>query len=276
MIIESVLEILTIGGRLPDYELISSSLNSPNLKVRGNAIETIEQACTRKVFKLLLPLVDSRSLEDRVRFYTENFSYEKLTMEEIVSNALESTFALECSAAAQAIYDVSGQSSFETLRKGLSKSPSPLFRDTVHSLFIRESKAIPERSEEAERKLNTVEKSYHLSKATFFRAFGMLELLAIAGDSVEAFFETGEKVCQIDSMFLILDGAVRLQADTQSVTKHAGETFGEDSLLGEVCREEDAIAESLKVLVLRKERVLSAAEIYPKIALGLLENRSVH
>lgn len=280
IIIESVLEILTIGGRLPDYELISSSLNSPNLKVRGNAIETIEQACTRQVFKILLPLVDSRSLEDRARFYIENFSCQKLTMEEIVCNALESTFALECSAAAQAMYDVSGVSSFETLRKKLSASPALLLRDTVHSLFTRERNAILERSEEGKARLNTVEKSYHLSRAAFFEPFGMLELLAIAGDSVEASFETGEKVYQAgekaDSMFFILDGVVRLQGDTQSSTKHAGETFGENSLLGEVCRAEDAIAESLEVLVLHREEVLSASEIYPKIALVLLENKLVH
>jgi ATP/ADP translocase/HEAT repeat protein len=292
-IIESVLEILTIGGRLPDYELISSSLNSPNLKARGNAIETIEQACTRKMFKILLPLVDSRSLEDKVRFYTNNFSYEKLTIEEIVSNALQSTFALECSAAAQAMYDISGASSFETLRKKIHQSPTPLFKDTVNSLFARESNVIPsfyselalnetkeqvlEQSEEAETRLNTVEKLYYLSKAAFFKPFGTLELQTIAEGSTEAFFETAENVYKhgetADSLFLILDGAVQLEKDNKKLIKHAGETFGENCLFGEVLRLEDAIAESLKVLVLHKEKIISDAETYPKIALGLLENK---
>jgi len=277
IIIESVLEILTIGGRLPDYELISSSLNSPNVKLRGNAIETIEQACTRKVFKILLPLVDSRSLEDKVRFYTKNFSYEELTTEEIVSNALESPFALECSAAAQAMYDVQGANSLETLRKKLSQSSTPLFKDTVNFLFFKESNAILERSEGAETRLNIVEKIYYLSEAEFFKPFGTLELQAIAGGSTEAFYQTGANVYKrgdaSDSLFLLLDGAVRLQGDTESLTKNPKETFGENSLFGEVSRTEDAIAESLKVLVFHKERILSAAEVYPKIALGLLENK---
>jgi len=286
-IIEFVLEILAIGGRLPDYELISSSLNSPNLKVRGNAIETIEQACTRKVFKILLPLVDSRGLEDKVRFYTKNFSFEELTTEDILSNALQSTLDLEFSTATQAMYDISGASSFETLRKRLRQSFPSLFKDTVHSLFTRESNTIPlfhseqaiEESEEAEIKLNTIEKLYHLARTLFFESFGTLELRAIAVDSMEAFFETGAKVYErgetADSLFLILDGAVQLQKNTDSLTKNPGDTFGENALFGEVYRTEDAIAESLKVLVLHKERILSAAEIHPKIALGLLENKLV-
>jgi hypothetical protein len=68
-VLDFVLELLTIGGRLPNFELIGSSLRSGNQKARRNAIETLEQGVSRPVFKLLLPLVDSRGMDDRISCY---------------------------------------------------------------------------------------------------------------------------------------------------------------------------------------------------------------
>jgi hypothetical protein len=55
-----VIELLALGGRLPDFDLLIVSLHSKNPKVRGNAIETIENGVDRTTFLLLKGLLDER------------------------------------------------------------------------------------------------------------------------------------------------------------------------------------------------------------------------
>ena len=211
----------------------------------------------------------------RQSFHMKNFPSKRLKTKEIVSNALMSPFALERCAAAQAMYDDSSSEALERLREKLREFPSPLFTETLYSLLDKESRTILEQREETDISLNTVEKLYHLSRVSFFKSFGMRELQKIAEGATEAFFETGTKVYQrgepSDSMFLILDGAVRLEGNT-NVDIRPGETFGQESLFGEMSRTKDAIAKSLKVLKFYKETILRDALVYPKIGLGLLDN----
>ncbi|MEM8995459.1 MAG: MFS transporter [Acidobacteriota bacterium] len=56
--LDFILELLSIGGRLPDFELLASSLRSPNPKLRADALETLEQGLERRLFLRLLPLLD--------------------------------------------------------------------------------------------------------------------------------------------------------------------------------------------------------------------------
>lgn len=53
-----VIEMLALGGRLPDFDLLIVSLHSKNPKVRGNAIEAIENGVDRGTFLLLQNLID--------------------------------------------------------------------------------------------------------------------------------------------------------------------------------------------------------------------------
>jgi hypothetical protein len=53
-----VLELLAIGGFLPNFDLLIVSLHSTNPKVRGNAIEAIESGVDITLFRLLAPLLD--------------------------------------------------------------------------------------------------------------------------------------------------------------------------------------------------------------------------
>jgi len=55
-----VIELLALGGRLPDFDLLIVSLHSKNPKVRGNAIEAIENGVDRTTFGLLKGLLDPR------------------------------------------------------------------------------------------------------------------------------------------------------------------------------------------------------------------------
>lgn len=56
-----VIELLALGGRLPDFDLLIVTLHSKNPKVRGNAIETIENGVDHATFLLLKGLLDERA-----------------------------------------------------------------------------------------------------------------------------------------------------------------------------------------------------------------------
>jgi hypothetical protein len=55
-----LIELLALGGRLPDFDLLVVSLHSQNAKVRANAIEAIENGLDRTTFLLLKGLIEGR------------------------------------------------------------------------------------------------------------------------------------------------------------------------------------------------------------------------
>ncbi|MBX3485385.1 Npt1/Npt2 family nucleotide transporter [Phenylobacterium sp.] len=58
--VDFVLELLALGGQLPDFDLLIVSLHSANPKVRGNAIEAIASGVDHATWRLLEPLVTRR------------------------------------------------------------------------------------------------------------------------------------------------------------------------------------------------------------------------
>lgn len=59
--VDLVLELLALGGRLPDFDLLVVSLHSANPKVRGNAIEAIASGVGQATWARLGPLVTRRT-----------------------------------------------------------------------------------------------------------------------------------------------------------------------------------------------------------------------
>lgn len=86
--LEFTLEILALSGQLPNYELISASLRSDNAKLRGNAIETLEQAIPTSLFTVLLPLVDSRPIEQKIEFFHSYFRSEEVDLDQVLDEAI--------------------------------------------------------------------------------------------------------------------------------------------------------------------------------------------
>lgn len=58
--LDFVLELLAIGGRLPNFDLLIVSLHSANTKVRGNAIEAIGSGLDGGLFRSIEPLLHRR------------------------------------------------------------------------------------------------------------------------------------------------------------------------------------------------------------------------
>ena len=260
-----ILEMLTLGGRLPDFELLRASLRSDNLKERGNAIETIEQGVSRAIFQALLPLIDSRNFRDRLPVGRDQ-SYD--SAEEVLHQSLTSTHELERAAAVQAIWDQQDNAS-DRLRPMLHQpAQSGMVRETVMSLLFRAS---PSEAQTPDR-LNLVERIAQLSRGRFFAALSIRELEAIAQDATEVryidalLYQPGDPAEQV---YYILSGIVYL--DTGDRTE--GDWFGEDCLYGQRDRTHTAKTQHLHALVISARSLLRAAETYPNIAIKLLETK---
>ena len=270
LIIEFVLELLAIGGRLPDFELINSSLRSNNAKVRANAIETIEQGIGRGIFRILLPLVDSRSLEEKIQFFKSNFPVEEITSQEIMQAALDTKFPLECSTAAQILWEMSPSDAYEKLRAKLIENETPLFQETVLSLLSERK---------AESNLNVVEKVYYLSQSPFFESFMIKGLRLIAESCVEAHFDTDKVIYRqgdpADEFYYIISGEILVMRDNQEIQRRSGDYFGEGSLFGETKRDETVYSKESRVLVIHRTDIANCARTYPGIAIELLRNKLI-
>jgi hypothetical protein len=273
LIIEFILELLTIGGRLPDFELISASLRSNNPKIRANAIETIEQGISRDIFKILLPLVDSRSLEEKMQFYHAHFPAKQITADDILRDALfNSKFPLECSAAAQAMWEMTpgDPELLEALRTKLTETDLPLFKDTIVSLLSDR----PPFSN-----LNIVEKVYYLASSPFFKSFGIKELQLIALGAREIHYKTDQIIYDThqpaNELYYIINGDVSIENNGDIIRKNSSQIFGENSLFGETRRKKRARSGNATVLVISKENIFNYAKTYPKIGIELLKNKLV-
>ncbi len=266
-IVEFVLEILTIGGRLPDFEMISSSLRSTSPRVRANAIESVEQACSREVFKLLLPLVARTDLDEAVAVYRRRFHAEPADRATIIEQALDGAFDLECSAAAQALWDEDPVRSAGRFQTRLTRPKAPLFCETVLSLLERS---------DGRPSMNSIERIDRLSKAGLFRRFRAAELLTVARHSRLMNYFDGDRLYRrddhADDVYVVLGGRVRLEGDCVHYPE-VGQVFGEESLMGRRRRFEHAFSEGLEALVVDACGVEAEARRHPRIAIGLLETR---
>ncbi len=261
-VVEFVLELLSIAGRLPDFELISASLRSANAKEQGNAIETIEQGVSQEMFRLLLPLIDTRSLEDRIRFYIDNFDAPEVTVEEILSDALNSRFPIGCMVGAQALWELHGEASFPQLRQALQTAETRETKNLILSLMGVEKQG-----------LNLVEKIFHLMRCSLFESFGPLSLERVAEQSEPSRFGDGEYIFKNGERALdlhcLVEGDVRCVNGASRAIRQ-GEVFGEECLFGEV-RESDAVSGGAKTLCVSKRAVTENVDVYPETALHLLE-----
>jgi hypothetical protein len=261
-IVEYVLEQLTLGGKLPDYELVNASLHSKSAKERGNAIETIEQGVSRKIFKLILPLIDARPIEDRIKFYMDNFSVQNLNLEKIVVNSLESNIPIECTAAAQILWTKDQDKYQSILRKRMRNSDSSLFKKAILLLFSVKPKA---------KKMNIIERIYHLSNSKLFNTFGIQALEMISESATEQYFPSGQNIYkandEANNLYCITSGEVK--SSNNDLFKK-GDLFGEDCL--SVSRyKHDMISQDSSVLVISKDILIKNAEVYPRTALTIYE-----
>tara|TARA_B100000683_G_scaffold221151_1_gene218281 strand:+ start:3184 stop:6285 length:3102 start_codon:yes stop_codon:yes gene_type:complete len=195
--LEFLLELLALAGRIPDYEQIAASLRSANPRTRGDSIETLEQSVHRTVFQKILPLVDSRPLEEKIQFYYRNFSSSRDSAQAILEKALKSKNDLEKAMAGQGLYETRGEKSLDRIYRAEPFS-GPVSRAVYLAL-----------SEGPEHPMNPVEKLNALKSEPIL---GGLSVLNLRSPAMEASYHVAdnttiyEKGAPARSLFLAVEG----------------------------------------------------------------------
>jgi hypothetical protein len=284
-VIAFVLEVLTISGRLPDFELIAASLRSTHSKDRANAIEAIEQGCTRQVTSRLLPLLDARTLDETIDFYKTAFSPPYPSVWDVLVNAIDSPFQMASATAVKVLLGehlLSGtipvkenQRLYEAMRKKLMDAESDLVSEVIFSVLLR--KHFP--GHPAAKQLNIVDKAECIAQSAFFSRFSMHEIEWLARHAAEKILPSDTAIYRPDrppqNVYVVFKGNVLLeQAGKQDLLKEH-DTFGTEVLLGQKQCEISALSKGATVLAIPGKAVLDTAEIHPGIALGLLARKLV-
>lgn len=120
------IELLAIGGRLPDYDLLIVSLHSQNPKVRANAIEAIDNGTDRATFLTLKALIDARPAT----------AHPRGMLLDLLDAQLDSPNTVELIAALQAIHDLAPSDELGTrLRRALRPDLHALARGAIATLL---------------------------------------------------------------------------------------------------------------------------------------------
>jgi len=252
--VEFILELLTIGGRLADFEMIKTSIKSQNAKSRGNAIETIEQSTDKKIFSLLLPLIDARSIKESIEFYKSKFKVDFIDIEGIIKNALSSNNSLEQNIALEISYYTSTQYK-SIFREILKKNPSGEVKNSILLLL--------EKKEDKTK----VYRLTLLSQNFLFSSFNIFELYMLLKDSRIIYMQKGEEFFkdEPESVYVrISDG----------LPSHVDEIIGLESLLREESPPVYACQDNLVYLQLQNKSIIQSIHAYPTMGIIFAQKMS--
>jgi HEAT repeat protein len=263
--LELTLLLLTLGGGLPNFELLVASLDSDNPKVRANALEALEQAADHTVFSLIRGLVDANASQERRRRHAG--SSPPPAPGDFLRRALESELPLEAAAAAQALRDLEGEQALPALRARLRQGRADLAQQTVLDLLHLESSSL---------RMTPVAKLAALCGCDLFQSSPLRDLLTIVAASEQceidgtSLFEPGERA---DNLFLILRGGATLTHPDGRKTEHTSPSLiGMEALYSARYESEAFMAEG-EVLVIPAQVILAAAQAYPRLATRLFQHR---
>ncbi|NQY92671.1 MAG: hypothetical protein HRT43_00775 [Campylobacteraceae bacterium] len=251
IILDFILEKLTVGGEMESFELIKTSLRSSNSKVRGNAIETIEQSTKKSVFRVLLPLLDDRPIDDVIKFYRSNFKVREYNLNDILLQSFFSSNQLEIVLSVQLIRKYE-ENYLEIFRKQLiNKKTSKLIKDTILFELTEDNDYI-----------NVVHKLVNLIQNKFMQNFSIFSLYLMLRNSV---IQDCEKNLIINekNLYYIVEGKV----ECKGLLYGKGEILGTDILFSKSKELEIICIDKSKLLKINKENISDAIKIYPEIGI---------
>jgi hypothetical protein len=265
-VVDFVLQVLAVAGRLPDVELLSASLASENRKERADAIETIEQGVTRDVFKALLPLIDQRAPAVQAAWYRRQYVPETLAPMQVLDAALDGTW-LERLIAAQALCDA-GVEGTRLLRSRLD-TLDPGIATAVFD-------AMTPGGADPDLALTQVEKIFHLRRSSFFARLGVQDAHVVASSATARRVPAGQQVFArgdfVDATFCVLEGAVEVEDRGTTTRRGAGGVFGEDGLRGAFLHAGQAVSCGARLLIVPNGPLLIEARNHPRIAAVIFRN----
>lgn len=270
--LEFVLELLSLTGRLPDFDLIRASLSFANARDRANAIETIQQSCTRELFQPIRALIEATVPGSGLE---AGMSSSLLPIETVLRKATASDLALEASAGLIAFKERDLAGGLELLRNRLEQAQSGRMNEWLIALLPH----FAETGVDFDLIAHPVERVAALVRADFFSDARILALDYLANHSSECAWAPGELVYDEDSanedLYVIAQGSVQVQRKNGDWTAGLGATFGQRVLMGDARRQERAISNGCCALVISGAVVLRGIEIFPAMGVSLYQFKTI-
>lgn len=114
-VIDFIIQLLAVAGEVEDVELLSRSFKSRNLKVRSQAVETLEKTCEPSIFRLLQPLVEDLPQNEKINAYLQG-DHKPLSLSDLLDKMSESTTQIDSIIAATLKYHLKLPNWRESLR----------------------------------------------------------------------------------------------------------------------------------------------------------------
>ncbi len=251
VILDFILENLSVGGEMESFELIKTSLRSSNSKIRANAIETIEQSTKKNIFRLILPLLDERPMQDIIKFYKFNFKFKETTLSDILNESFFSNNQLEVILSVQLLKKYNDNYLEMFREKLVDHTTSQLIKDTILFELTDDDLYI-----------NVVDKLARLIQNKFMLHFNIFSLYLMLRDSVLNDYAKGEKIDE-SSLYFIIIGEVKYK----NKVYNEGDIIGQDSVLNENNEMELVCTNKTKILKINRQNIINSIEIYPEIGI---------
>ncbi|MCF3650802.1 Npt1/Npt2 family nucleotide transporter [Synoicihabitans lomoniglobus] len=270
LMLELVLELLSVIGRLSSYDSIVAALRAENGRERGYALESIEQACGRQLFERLFPILDEQSDEDIIAKGEKFGVRTDGSLDTIVQRSRKAVFPLEASAALQAAVEAEPHRARDICLETLQEQSHPMVRGTARVLMRRtDANASPTST--------VVERVRELSRHAFFRNWGVRSLEAVGLQLEECWHEPGEVVVDTGQRMarfgVAMEGGFRSMNDEGQIRDlPAPSDFGRESLgeLWSAQRRTVTVTKRARIMWLPAHALRASVQAQPRLAIELL------
>jgi len=271
--LEFVLELLSLSGRLPDFDLIRASLAFANPRDRANAIETIQQSCSRELFERIARLIDATVGLSGLDITQQHAGEGSLA--ELLRLAALSNVPLEASSGLIAHHELGLANTVDLLRQRLESAGDSTRTDWLLTLLPR----FAERTDGSPPPVHAVERVAMLVGTEYFSEARVLALDFLAQHSNDRRVDAGETLYRVgdpaDCLYIVAEGEVTLQRAHGEALIGRGTTFGQRVLMGDPLRDETAVSGGCRLLVLPGELVTRAIEIFPGMGVSLYQFKTI-
>jgi hypothetical protein len=230
-----ILEVLHRIGRLPDFDLVQSSLESNNPKDKANALETVEQSVGRKWFPLIEMLATSAPPKDAFEWGLKKGLIEETTYDLLIEEASQSSDPIESASALQACFEIDPDSAVPHISKSAIQERSLVFRQTAGLLL---QKVASREGDKTHRDPTLVEQLDWIFAHPFFDGLTIMdvEILLEKSELIELGPSRTLKLSESHSrgIFLLYEGELR---NWSSERIEHGTLLGTSSILSETADE---------------------------------------
>ncbi len=275
----TVFRILEVQGGDSQMRVIYRGLKA-KAREKANALEALDNALHPALSRVLIPLIDDISAEEKLKIGQKHFGIAKETLSDpstVLADFLESDDPLTQMCTLYLIAE-KRMEGFEEKLQALQDYPDAAVREATRQA-LEQTGAI-DSSGRGEPMLSTMDKMIHLKKIYIFSDLQVRELAAISSVTVEQDYSKDEVVVTEgepgDTMFLIVSGEVSVIGKYGSENETLIATISQDDYFGEMALFEDKPRSATvktngdaKLLVLGKLEFEEIMREFPQISINI-------